>query len=276
MDSILLAQMFPGMAWIPVMLGVTVGGYVSGAVSILTSLFATQSRFARRTGQIALGIGGASPFVFLVLTRNQMFAHASALLATPALGGALGIALARLAPGRRLTALRGVVAVATIVSVSAAGALWIKQRRAGHEMLELLNGSPNVKLVGLQVEHQQRRVLCQDPAICEYFVQAMRFPGLPTGRGGSYLFTFEFASGRVYSAYGSAVETGYTLSIPEANPVELGWDTHMFVYPKPIPSAVDKLITFLTASSDEVAGRVLICDERGTMREELDPTLIPR
>lgn len=107
----LIAQMFPGMEWIPAIALVTCGGILCGTVSIGASLCHPKSRLGLGLGIVATAIGVVSPPLFICLTRGGVFGAAYLVLASPILPGALGSALSRLnaGPGLRLARILGIL-----------------------------------------------------------------------------------------------------------------------------------------------------------------------
>ena len=87
----LLAQMMPGMEWIPVMLVLTVGGLADGFLAILLRPFGRPRLVGRRLGIAALVIGIVSPLFFLVVVGNEVFPIVYLSLAGPAVLGGIAV-----------------------------------------------------------------------------------------------------------------------------------------------------------------------------------------
>lgn len=136
------------------------------------------------------------------------------------------------------------------------------------EILGLIDGKRDAKIVEFTAEYQRRRVVCRCPEACEFLTRTLRNAGRPAGMSSYHLFHFVFASGDKYSATGDWWEDGLTLSIQDAHPVEIGWDTHQFKFAQPIPSSIAKINQFLLARSDEVAGIELTIGKDGTISEK--------
>lgn len=86
-----LAQMTPGMEWIPVMLLCTVSGLVAGLLAILLRPFARVRAAGRGLGILALAIGIASPLFFLCVVGSEVFPIAYLIFASPAALGGVAI-----------------------------------------------------------------------------------------------------------------------------------------------------------------------------------------
>ena len=86
-----LAQMMPGMEWIPVMLVLTVGGLALGFLAILLRPFARSRLLGRRLRIAALVIGVVSPLFFLVVVGSEVFPIVYLFLAGPAVLGGIAV-----------------------------------------------------------------------------------------------------------------------------------------------------------------------------------------
>ena len=87
----ILAQTFPGMQWIPVMLFVTCVGLVLGTLSLLLRPFRGARTLGHRLGTIALVTGIVSPCFFfaVLLGTSGLVPLGYMILATPAVPGAV-------------------------------------------------------------------------------------------------------------------------------------------------------------------------------------------
>jgi hypothetical protein len=85
---LLLAQAFPEMEWIPLMLLLTVGGLTAAFLAFVLRLFPRTWIAGRRLGYAAIVIGVGSPLFFLCVVGSRVAPSAYFLFATPApLGG---------------------------------------------------------------------------------------------------------------------------------------------------------------------------------------------
>jgi len=108
----ILAQNMPGMEWYFLMLLVTGVGLLCGAVAIIlrTLPFSTQAGW--QLGKVAVGIGLASPILFLPLVRANMFPIGYVFLMASVLPGTAALAM------RPTKFMRAIVLVAIVASVS--------------------------------------------------------------------------------------------------------------------------------------------------------------
>lgn len=86
-----LAQMFDGMEWIPLMVLSTGGGLVVGLLAILLRPFASARVAGRRLGVAAIVIGVVFTLFFVCVVGSEVFPVAYLIFASPALLG--GVAL---------------------------------------------------------------------------------------------------------------------------------------------------------------------------------------
>lgn len=116
---VLLAQMMPGMEWIPVMEMVTVGGLLCGVVGLLLRIFGSSERAGLLMGKMSVGIGLGSAILFLVVEGTRLFPIAYLILATPVVPGLITLVLPT---GMRvrvvLRVLSGVLAIGVIAGVA--------------------------------------------------------------------------------------------------------------------------------------------------------------
>lgn len=87
----LLAQMMPGMEWIPVMLLSTLGGLAVGLLAILLRPFARARVAGRRLGIGALVIGIVFPLFFLCVVGGEVYPITYLIFASPAALGGVAI-----------------------------------------------------------------------------------------------------------------------------------------------------------------------------------------
>ncbi len=128
-----------------------------------------------------------------------------------------------------------------------------KSIAAGRQMMKLLAGSADVRIVRLEVDGQRRVQVCSSPELSAYLTEAFRRPkgdgqGALYGPGASYEFTLRFATGEQYQVSGSTHANGLSLSVPEAHPSEDGWTTHEIVFDEPVPDRLKEMLKFLGAA----------------------------
>lgn len=135
--------------------------------------------------------------------------------------------------------------------------LWyLLDRSAGAADLDrLLAGDQSITIKKLQVEAQQRELVCSDLEVLAFFSSVFRKSETNSGGGGTYYrFNFEFSTGRSYCVVGGFDKSGLSLSVPNAHPTEPEWPTHNFAIPAAVPSRVNEVLDFLDAPWEEVAG----------------------
>jgi hypothetical protein len=276
--SQLFAQMFPGMEWIPVMSLLLWGSILCGSVSIGASLCCPKSSFGFRTGILTIIIGVMSPPLFFCLTGNNLTKYAYLYLASPIVPGLLGVGLSRLPAGKVLWLARIAGILTAITGILTLGHYFCTTSISGQQIMELLGGSKKIGITCVSIEHQQRRVICTDIGVCDYFAESLRKArrgrGPELASGTSYSFTFHFNSGSEYCVEEACVfDKGFSLSIPEADPPEAGWMTHQVNFLDPIPDRLGQIWSFLDQRWEEVAGSVMVVEEGCHVRIEYDRQL---
>lgn len=162
-----------------------------------------------------------------------------------------------------------IAVVAVICSVVA-----VADRIASADLDRLLSGDTDVSITKIEIQYQQRRVLCSDKTVTSYLSDMMRQSSSPAnGNGASYYFTFHFSTGRQYSLCGVVDATQFSLSVPNARPYELGISTHDIVFRSPTPRRVNEIFHFLVLPWEEVGGLTLYSNENKLLRYEYVPSL---
>jgi len=162
------------MVWIPLIVVLFWGGILCGAVSILTSVILSKSRFAFRCGLGAVTVGVVSPPLLWSLTGKHLSPHGYLILASPVLSGLLGIALSQMPRGIWLWLARsGVVAIAILAAILG-GRHWYAESLATQDVLNLLHGSREVEIAEFRIEYQQRVVICDDKSVCRHLAESLR------------------------------------------------------------------------------------------------------
>lgn len=155
------------------------------------------------------------------------------------------------------------------------GAFQVLDGRRGEEKTQaLLAGDSNVSLRHLQIEHQQRRLVCTDPEVLRYLEERFRaHEPEPRYLGTSYSMALSYADGgsQTFAAY-LTDDGDFNFFLGE--PGE-GGRGHGIRLPRPRPRGVDELVAFLHKPHEEVAGEVLIL-EAGGSRVEWDGSLVVR
>ena len=190
----IVAQNMPGMEWIPLIVVLMWGGIGCGAVSMLASVILTKSRFAFRCGLVAVVIGVLSPPLLWILTGSHLSLHGYSLLASPILPGLLGVGLSKIPSGIWLWLARAVLVVTIIVGAILGGRNWYAGSVAARDMLNLVHGSREVEIAEFSIEYQQRKVICDDMAVCRHLAASLR--KAKQGRGidltiGNLLFIYD-------------------------------------------------------------------------------------
>src|SRR5262245_61711640 len=88
-----LAQNFPGMELIPLMLLSTEGGSVVGVLGILVGLAVSKSRFAFWAGLVACAAGVGMPALVFLAARRYVSPQAYWFVAIPLLPGLVAVGL---------------------------------------------------------------------------------------------------------------------------------------------------------------------------------------
>ena len=137
---------------------------------------------------------------------------------------------------------------------------------------QLLSGDLNVRIERIEVDGQQRRVICTDPEVLRYLEDQFRRhePG-HNFTGWSYDLTLTFHGGGRQSFYTYWSDSGdFDFFIGEPGEGGTGHDIRLG---KPRPQGVDRLVEFLRKPYEEIANSTLIL-EPGKSRIDRDPSLV--
>ena len=166
------------------------------------------------------------------------------------------------------------VVVITLAGIVFALAKVAESRRNEQMTRALLSGDTSIRLRQVQVDNQQRRVICTDPAVLRYLEE--RFRGQETGHainGTWYHFSLFFDGGGTQELEASWADSG-DFEVDLGDP-EDGGTAHVVRLDQPRPQGLEVLIGFLNKPISEVAGAVLILDGDGS-RIERDESLVAR
>jgi hypothetical protein len=290
----LLAQGFPGMELIPLIV------LMLGA-AVLFSLMALATAFFNRRGGItlaalALCAAAAVPLLILAANRWSIFWLPRAMVdgwppLTPLCGGAILLslvaALVPLAPDPAEAAQAGAVrrnrrlvfafvVLPLLVLLGLGGLRLAAGWRGEGKTRALLSGDEGVHLERLRIEWGQRRVICTDPQALRHLEERFRHrddpnPIFPRKRHGSYVWTLYYEGGGSHTFLTYLYDGGVELSLDDPD----GWTTHVVPLPGPLPPPLDEVIKFLHQPPDEVKGTVLIVEAQG-IRREFDGSLVAK
>ncbi len=139
----------------------------------------------------------------------------------------------------------------------------------------LFQGNPGMRLKSVEIEFQQRRVLCSDPTALRYFEQCLSAGAKHDfDEGGvTYRLRLRFVGGGQVGTQTFWLKDGFCLFLPYQ-------ETDAGVRPKvsvafspPVPTAFTEIVDFLNRPYQEVKGVVLIL-ESGGIRREFDRSLV--
>jgi hypothetical protein len=276
----MLAQMMPGMEWIPLIVVLVWGGHSCGAVSIVTSVLLSKSRFALYCGLVAVVVGFLSPPLLWILAGGHLRPSGYLLLASPILPGVVGAGLSQMPKGIWLWLARTGVAILAVLAVVLGGRHWYATSLAAHEMLSLLGGSEAVEIVSVTIGYQGRAVVCDDRSVCRHLARSLRRAkqgrGTEIRLGPAYCLEFQFLSGNKYRVGDACVfDKGFSISVPEGDPPppEPGWMTHQVNLLEPFPERLQQIWAFLCDKRETAYGWRMIVDERKPIRMQYDERL---
>lgn len=272
----LLAQMFPGMEFIPLMLLLLGSGAIVCAVGILFGLLQASSTVAFRLGVAGVAIGVLGTLFFWLVVGENLTGTGYLMLFSPAVLGSAAVMLSYRRPfSRERIFVRTVGGIVIAVTVAGAAMLAWNSRQTAMgtaKLLSITSGANRYQLASMEVQYQQRRLICTDPVLLaeiqRHLAGAQRSM---MGSGSTYETTFRLADGGSATLHSSWGANECSLSLGDVP--EEGWPTHLIVFAEPLSEDLRKLLAFLNASNEEVAGQVLIFDGSGN-RVEFDGTLV--
>jgi hypothetical protein len=269
-----------------------------GAAALL-SISAVYAAFFNRTAAkvlAALAVGLVALLLLLILSINRWnFEWLFFLLREPlsiniVIYGSLtlsavavGVPLRRLGavrpdgermPGRPRWMLFALVAGATLAGAGYGISQLVEGRRGEGKTRALLSGDVNVRIQRIQIDYQQRRLICTDPEVLRYLEKRFRNhePEFQFS-GATYQLTLSFDGGGTQAFASYWDDNGdFNLFLGEAGEGGVG---HGIRLTQPRPRGVEKSVNFLSKSIEEVAGSVLIL-EAGGSRIERDESLVAR
>jgi hypothetical protein len=269
-----------------------------GATALLSVVAVFAAFFNRTAARACAGAayGFVVLFLLIVLQMNRWDVRWLLVVAPEApypfaiLGGSLLLsAIAVWAPLRRPDARRpdggrvpgrprwGFLALALCVTVVGTG-YGVAQLFDGHRGEEktraLLAGDPTVRLRRVQIDYQQRRVICTDPEVLRYLEDRIRgHEPEPDYPGTTYQLALSYDGGgaQAFASYWS--DTGdFNLFLGEPGEGGTGYGIRLT---RSRPRGAEELVNFLLKPYREVAGEVLILEAAGS-RIERDESLVAR
>jgi hypothetical protein len=148
----------------------------------------------------------------------------------------------------------------------------VEGSRGEQKTIPLLSGQPNIRLKQIQIDYQQRRLICNDPEVLRYLEERFRtFDPNRRELGTTYRLSLSYEDGgtQSFSTYWS--DSG-DFSLFVGDPGD-GGKCHGILLTHPRPRAVDELISFLLKDHQDIAGTILIL-EAGGSRVERDDCLV--
>jgi len=270
----MLAQMMPGMQFLPLLIATVVIALSMGVLSLCLVLFLPDSKLGRQCARWTIWLGLASPLLFAFLTGSHLLPIGYYILASPLLVGLLAYLLSEPHVRPFLRYFRVVFLIIAALSIAIFSYNLTTNTLAGRDMMALLKGSSDISLTGFTIQGQQRRVVCRDSEVCRFLTACLRHSEGSSYYGSRYRILFDLSTGRNYDAMNSfAGENGLTLSIPEANPSEYGLSTHGVSFPEPVPDKLKQLWAFLDERDENVRGTVLTLDSQGNFTRTTDRAL---
>lgn len=142
----------------------------------------------------------------------------------------------------------------------------VEGRRGEEKTGALLSGDTIVRLQRIQIDYQQRRVMCTDPEVLRYLEERFRrHEPEPDFLGTTYRLSLTYEGGGTQAFASYWTDTGdFNLFLGE--PGE-GGNGHGIRLTHPRPRGVEELVNYLVKSHREVAGTVLILEAGGSRIE---------
>jgi hypothetical protein len=132
----------------------------------------------------------------------------------------------------------------------------------------LVGGDQAVALESVQIDSQQRRVVCTDPVALRYLEDCLRHSDPDRKRWDTtYRVQFRFVGGGILDAFTYWSGDGFSISMPDEDGTGEHWPTRGIVFQPPVPPAVEEMAAFLERPWQEVKGTVLFLEPGGTRRE---------
>lgn len=273
---VILAQSAPIFAYMPFLVFLFFGGLAVGVAAIGVSLFRPRSQMARNTSLITVLWGVLSPLLVSILPNANLHEYDLFYFAGPIVVGLFAFWISRWK--WKLPIRTGRILYVAIVggAILTGGYLWGRSVIAGGQMMAILNGSESVRITEFRILNRSRGVMrevicCRDQALCEYLTTMLRGknkPGQP--RRSPAIFSFRFSSGLTYTVEnGYLHENGWSASIPEGNPADVGMTTHSRGFPTPPPPRFQEIWNFAWGYRVEGAkGSRMVIEEGDQVRWE--------
>lgn len=149
----------------------------------------------------------------------------------------------------------------------------------GERMLvAILNGDPKPEIQSIEVQYQQRRLVCTDREVIGYLKQMMlNHPNMTMADNYAYSYEgkFMFRDGGAFVCSLGITTNGFTISIP-SQAVENSFPTHYVLLRAPVPQKVRQIFEFFLEPYQKVAGTVLILKEGKNIEKQYDAALVTR
>lgn len=205
--------------------------------------------------------------------------YGSALLSLVAVLAPLRYAHTVLADGSQTSGgprwvLFGIACCVATLLVGYGVAQLLEGSRGEQKTIALLSGDASIRLKQIQIDYQQRRLICSDPEVLRYLEERFRtFDPNRRELGTTYRLSLAYEDGGAasFSTYWS--DAG-DFSLFVGDPGD-GGKCHGILLTNPRPRAVDELIGFLLADHQKIAGMILML-EAGGSRVERDESLVAR
>ncbi|WP_435011234.1 hypothetical protein P12x_002540 [Tundrisphaera lichenicola] len=160
--------------------------------------------------------------------------------------------------------------VKAFVAVDRTAWIWIFDGGGLSKMKALVRNDPSIRLDSLQINNNERRVICTDPAILRHFEEALRSSDPTKGRGGiRYEVELRFKGGGNFGVTTYWEADDFSISMPDEDPFGEKWPTRRVEFKSPMPPPVKAMIDFLDSPTKEVRGTVLVIEPGGIHQESL-------
>jgi hypothetical protein len=284
----LFCQVFPGMEFVPLLVLLIALGAIASLASLTTAFFSR--RIARVLASLAGGAVLASGLTILATNKWDLYWLVSVLASglPPVLLLWASVLLSLIAavvplapsPDGKLLA-RGIVrnrwfvclfVCIPILLLAGWGGLQINDDWVGDQKTRaLVSGSQQVRFARVQIDYQQRRVICTDPVVLRYLEERFRNHGQPRNDPSTtYQLTIEYEGGGRHAFGTYWYENGFSLALLD----DENGDGHIGIsLPRPLPSQVEEIVQFLGEPWRQVKGTVLVV-EPGSIHRHYDQSLV--
>ena len=141
-------------------------------------------------------------------------------------------------------------------------------------LVALLDGDQRVGLQSLEINGQQRRVLCTDRDVLHYFKEILtKHPRFDSALGSSYHIRIAFTDGETVNNDIFVHAHGFAISV-NSRAVEKGFPTHSVSLISPVPEKVRRIFDFMGEPCEKVAGTILSIEDNKTPEMRFDASLV--